>query len=108
MTNMAPNIPDSGGSNGRFSQADKDALVAFLLTLTDNRVACHSGVFDHPELVLFMGNVDAPAPTNSPVAQDIKVKLPAVGSSGLPTCFPNTGDLFAMQAFFMSIVTPVR
>ena len=107
-TNMAPNIPDSGGSNGRFSQADKDALVAFLLTLTDNRVACHSGVFDHPELIVFMGNVDAPSPINSPVAQDIKVKLPAVGSSGLPTCFPNTGDLFSMQAFFMSIVTPVR
>jgi cytochrome c peroxidase len=107
-TNLAPNIPDSGGSNGRFSQDDKDALVAFLLTLTDNRVACHSGVFDHPELVLFMGDRDAPSPTNSPAAQDIKVKLPAVGASGLGTCFPNTGSLFGdLQTFFMSIVTPV-
>jgi cytochrome c peroxidase len=107
-TNMAPNIPDSGGSNGRFSQDDKDALVAFLLTLTDNRVACHSGVFDHPELVVFLGNVDAPSPTNSPVAQDVKVKLPAVGKNGLATCFPNTGSLFGeLQSFFMSIVTPV-
>ena len=107
-TNMGPNIPDSGGSNGRFSQDDKDALVAFLLTLTDNRVACHSGVFDHPELVLFLGNQDAPASSGSPVAQDIKVKLPAVGKSGLATCFPNTGSLFGqLQNFFMSIVTPV-
>ena len=106
-TNMAPNIPDSGGSNGRFSQADKDALVAFLLTLTDNRVACHSGVFDHPELVVFLGQVDAQSPTNSPTGQDIKVKMPAVGKNGLPTCFPNTGDLFGLQAFFMSVVTPV-
>ena len=107
LTNMAPNISDSGGGNGRFSQDDKDALVAFLLTLTDNRVACHSGVFDHPELVLFLGHVDAPSPINSPAAQDVKVKLPAVGSSGLGTCFPNTGSLFGVQAFFMSMVTPV-
>jgi hypothetical protein len=92
----------------RFSQDDKDALAAFLLTLTDNRVACHSSVFDHPELVLFMGNQDVPASTGSPVAQDIKVKLPAVGKSGLSTCFPNTGSLFGqLQDFFMSIVTPV-
>jgi cytochrome c peroxidase len=110
LTNMAPNIPDSGGSNGRFSQADKDALVAFLLTLTDNRVACHSGVFDHPELVLFLGSTDAPSSTKTdrPAAQDIKVKMPAVGSGGLPTCAPNTGSLFDLQAFFMSIVTPVK
>jgi cytochrome c peroxidase len=108
-TNMAPNIPDSGGRNGRFSQDDKDALVAFLLTLTDNRVACHSGVFDHPELVLFMGNEDVPVAAGSPVARDTKVKLPAVGKSGLATCFPNTGSLFGqLQNFFMSIVTPVR
>jgi cytochrome c peroxidase len=107
-TNMGPNIPDSGGSNGRFSQDDKDALVAFLLTLTDNRVACHSGVFDHPELVLFLGNIDAQSPTNAPAGQDVKVKLPAVGKSGLATCFPNTGSLFGqLQNFFMSIVTPV-
>jgi hypothetical protein len=107
-TNMGPNIPDNGGSNGRFSQDDKDALVAFLLTLTDNRVACHSGVFDHPELILFLGNQDMPASDGSPVAQDFKVKLPAVGKNGLPTCFPNTGSLFgALQDFFMSIVTPV-
>jgi cytochrome c peroxidase len=107
-TNMGPNISDSGGSNGRFSQQDKDALVAFLLTLTDNRVACHSGVFDHPELVLFLGNVDAPASSSSPMAQDIKVKMPAVGKNGLSTCFPNTGSLFGqLQDFFMSIVTPV-
>jgi hypothetical protein len=58
--------------------------------------------------VLFLGNLDAPSPTNSPAAQDIRVKLPAVGASGLGTCFPNTGSLFGdLQTFFMSIVTPV-
>jgi cytochrome c peroxidase len=107
-TNMAPNVPNGGGHNGRFSQDEKDALVAFLLTLTDDRVACHSGVFDHPELILFLGHQDALASDGSPLAEDIRVKLPAVGKSGLATCFPNTGSLFGeLQAFFMSIVTPV-
>jgi hypothetical protein len=90
------------------TQDDKDNLVSFLLSLTDQRVACHSDVFDHPELVLFLGNQPVPAAPGSPMAQDIKVRLPAVGRNGLSTCFPNTGDLYGgLQDTLMSIVTPV-
>jgi cytochrome c peroxidase len=110
-TNLAPNIGEPHGNHNnalRLSQDEKDALVSFLLSLTDPRVACHSDVFDHPELILFLGNSPLPAAPGSPMAQDIKVRLPAVGRRGLRTCFPNTGDLYGeLQAVFMSIVTPV-
>jgi cytochrome c peroxidase len=109
-TNLAPNIGDPSSLNNALglSQDDKDALVSFLLSLTDPRVACHSDVFDHPDLVLFLGNNPVPSAPGSPMAQDIKVRLPAVGRNGLNTCFPNTGDLYGgLQDVLMSIVTPV-
>ncbi len=113
-TNLAPLNGDqntnvgNAGNTPRFSQDEKDALVAFLLTLTDPRVACHSEVFDHPELILFLGNNPVPREPGSPLAQDIKVRFPAVGRRGLATCFPNTGDLFGdLQTVFMNTVTPV-
>ncbi len=113
-TNLAPLNGDLntnvGNANNtpRFSQDEKDALVAFLLSLTDPRVACHSDVFDHPELILFLGNNPVPAEPGSLMAQDIKVRLPAVGRRGLKTCFPNTGDLHGdLQTAFMNTVTPV-
>ena len=72
-------------------------LVQFLLSLTDERVACHSGVFDHPELPLTMGQEDVANP-GTQSAKDIVRTLPAVGSRGLKglgkPCFPNSGDLF--------------
>jgi hypothetical protein len=75
-----------------------DALVAFMLTLSDYRVQCDMEPFDHPELTLFHGH--APNDIN-PVdgkADDIAVKLPAVGASGYASssgrCIPNGGDLF--------------
>lgn len=113
-TNLAPLNGDQNTTVGnrnnvpRFSQDEKDGLVAFLLSLTDPRVACHSDVFDHPELILFLGNNMVPAAPGSPMAQDIKVRFPAVGRRGLSTCFPNTGDLYGgLQDTLMSIVTPV-
>jgi hypothetical protein len=100
-----------GGGGGKglgLSQQDVDDVVNFLLSLTDNRVACHSDVFDHPELVVFLGQNPVPAAPGSLKSADIKVLLPAVGRRGLATCFPNTGELFGeLQNAFMSIVTPV-
>jgi hypothetical protein len=100
-----------GGGGGKglgLSQRDIDDVVNFLLSLTDPRVACHSDVFDHPELVLFLGQNPVPAAPGSVQSADIKVLLPAVGRRGLATCFPNTGELFGeLQSAFMSIVTPV-
>src|SRR5262249_46072145 len=98
-----------GGAQGLgLSQKDVDDVVNFLLSLTDNRVACHSDVFDHPELVLFLGQTPVPPGTNPIQSADRKVLLPAVGRRGLATCFPNTGELFGnLQSAFMSIATPV-
>jgi len=104
-------VTQSGGGGGKglgLSPQDVDDLVNFLLSLTDNRVACHSDVFDHPELVLFLGQNPVPAAAGSPKAADFKVLLPAVGRRGLATCFPNTGELFGeLQNALMSITTPV-
>jgi cytochrome c peroxidase len=98
-----------GGGNGLgLSQRDIDDVVNFLLSLTDPRVACHSDVFDHPELVLFLGQNPVPAVPGGVNSADNKVLLPAVGRRGLSTCFPNTGELFGqLQQTFMSIVTPL-
>ena len=75
---------------------NKQDLKNFLLALTDDRVLCHKGPFDHPELPLSMGHVD-PAVAGSgppfPKAEDVVRKLPAVGTGGYDTCFANDGDL---------------
>ncbi len=101
QTNLAANIGEPLGSTRRglgLSDQEMNDLVEFLLTLTDDRVACHSGVFDHPELPLVIGQRDTGQP-GTPLARDIIATLPATGKFGLKAvngeCFPNTGDLFA-------------
>ncbi|MCX7089144.1 MAG: cytochrome-c peroxidase [Methylococcales bacterium] len=75
-------------------QADKEAranLIAFLNTLTDERVVYEKAPFDHPELIIghghpgnntqvTTGNFIAPN-----VATDALVTLPAVGAEGTTT-----------------------
>jgi hypothetical protein len=108
LTQLGGGGGGGGGKGLGLSQRDIDDVVNFLLSLTDPRVACHSDVFDHPELVLFLGQNPVPATLGSVKSADIKVLLPAVGRRGLATCFPNTGELFGeLQSVFMSIVTPV-
>jgi cytochrome c peroxidase len=79
------------------TEAEIDDVVQFLLALSDERVACHSNVFDHPELPLPMGQMDV-AERGSQHARDIVRTLPAVGQGGLAgigkPCFPNSGALF--------------
>ncbi len=72
--NLDPDIVGIPGLQG--SPTAKDALVEFLLTLTDERVRNESAPFDHPQLILPNGAQDS-----SP-AQDITLVLPAVGSVG--------------------------
>jgi mono/diheme cytochrome c family protein len=95
-SNLDPAI-GSGGAAGTtglgLSEEEMDDVIQFLLSLTDQRVACHSGVFDHPQLPLVIGQRDSPA-SGSNRAKDIVATLPAVGASGLNVCLPNTGDLF--------------
>jgi hypothetical protein len=101
----------SGGGGGgglSLSDTDIDDVVNFLLSLTDPRVACHADIFDHPELVLFMGQNQVPAAPGSLKSADVRMLLPATGRGGLARCFPNTGELFGeLQSAFTSIVTPV-
>ncbi|WP_243313971.1 hypothetical protein [Fundidesulfovibrio agrisoli] len=66
----------------------KDALVAFLLTLTDPRVKNEAAPFDHPQLFLVVaapGNDTAVACTATQIEQgacDQFVELPATGLNG--------------------------
>jgi cytochrome c peroxidase len=94
--NLAPGIGSNTNTANNalgLSEDNIDDLVQFLLALTDDRVACHADVFDHPELPLVLGHRATPR-TGSNRAKDIVATLPAVGKQGLQNCFPNTGDLF--------------
>lgn len=110
-SNVDTNIKDSGLS---FSADDKAALVAFLKSLTDNRVACHAAPFDHPSLPLSLGHVEnfnggAAGPGDGTRGTDQVKTLPATGANGLTDngkpCFPNSGNLFGeTQTIFQSIL----
>lgn len=76
-----------------------DALVAFMLTVTDPRVQCDQAPFDHPELTVFNGHTSHVGHRDGR-ADDITFVLPAVGADGYAGgpnarfCIPNAGDLF--------------
>ncbi|MCC7463404.1 MAG: hypothetical protein IT480_13205 [Gammaproteobacteria bacterium] len=84
------------------TEAQVDALVAFMLTLTDPRVQCDSGPFDHPSLSIRHGHYAFDKFPKDGRADDITFKLPAVGAAGYSTrsgyCLPNKGNLFAPGA----------
>jgi cytochrome c peroxidase len=93
-------------TNRSFNQQDVSDLVAFLKSLTDNRVACHAGPFDHPALPLSNGYTGVLL-SDGRTAEAIST-LPATGISGLTAegkpCFPNAGNLFGdMQAVFTAV-----
>jgi hypothetical protein len=80
-----------------------DDIIEFLKALTDERVQCDEAPFDHPELLVPVGQ--KPFDDNADNrADDIVFQLPEVGASGYDPasglCIPNAGDLFAegMQA----------
>ncbi len=101
-SNLHPDIGDKFNADDPttnaaldLSDAEMEDVVQFLLALTDERVACHAGIFDHPELALPMGH-SGKARRGTQIAEDIIGMLPAVGKRGLGAgnCFPNSGDLF--------------
>src|SRR2546423_13363041 len=69
------------------SDADKAALVAFLKSLTDDRVRYEKTPFDHPSLKVPNGhkgdNVTVQS-TDGIKASDDFLAVPAVGAAGLP------------------------
>jgi cytochrome c peroxidase len=112
----APVTPGMGGSNADpnvqplgLTAQEQGQLVAFLQSLTDRRVACHSAPFDHPGLTLANGQLPqdrSPADGN---ADDIILNLPAVGAGGFASCAGlfdqlNAGDLFVSSPAFMTLI----
>ena len=63
-----------------------DALVAFLESLTDERVLYRRAPFDHPQLFVPIGHPGGRLSTtdanNDGLAEDIMVEIPAVGAEG--------------------------
>ena len=58
--------------------AEQAALVAFLKSLTDDRVRYDRAPFDHPQLFITNG----PKSTNGDTASDTLIEIPAVGAAG--------------------------
>ncbi|OAN17949.1 hypothetical protein A3K86_03255 [Photobacterium jeanii] len=77
------------------TEYEQQALVAFMKSLTDERVRCDQAPFDHPSLTFHAGHYDADSDGDGR-ADDKWVTYEAVGASGLPSdkCWKNSGDLF--------------
>jgi hypothetical protein len=70
---------------------EKDALVAFLNALTDDRVRTQQAPFDHPELLVPDGERGDTTPVKtdaSGTAADDFLQVPAVGAAGGPPLAP--------------------
>ena len=120
-SNLDVNIGDPGNRTGGLglSVAERASLVAFLKSLTDDRVSCHAGPFDHPELPLSVGHPSGIAgQANGARAVDLRVLFPATGKAGLSAeqdgsglplpCFPNSGSLFGqLQTVFAQIAPAI-
>jgi cytochrome c peroxidase len=77
VDNLNPFIAEIGFLRGNLGA--KQDMVAFLLTLTDERVRQEMAPFDHPQLFLPNGH-DA----GQPGMPDQMIELPAVGAGGRP------------------------
>lgn len=73
----------------QFSDKNRADLVAFLKTLTDDRVRYEKAPFDHPEISIPHGHMGDSAttiagnPLNANLAKDEYLLIPAVGANGL-------------------------
>lgn len=64
------------------SATEKADLVAFLKSLTDERVRWERAPFDHPQLLIPHGHKKNPDLQHPESAQDLFLKIPAVGKDG--------------------------
>lgn len=64
------------------TETQKADLVAFLKSLTDERVRWERAPFDHPQLSVPHGHIDSAGEHNAKLAQDILLNVPAVGKLG--------------------------
>ena len=86
INDLSPDITPLGLSDG-----EKDDLVAFLKSLTDERVRYRRAPFDHPQLVIpngQQGDTKSIANDGTGKAVDLLLELPATGRNG-GRAFPN-------------------
>ena len=79
LGDLSPNINPLG-----LDETQRSDLVAFLKTLTDERVRCEQAPFDHPEIRLPEGSTASNAPGAPTQAEDQITRIPAVGAGGRP------------------------
>ena len=63
---------------------EQDALVAFLKSLTDDRVRCSRAPFDHPELLIPDGHKPDVVKKDGRLADKLRTLQP-VGAGGMPS-----------------------
>lgn len=96
-------VPASGSNlhpqifNRNLTPQQRSDLVAFMKSLTDDRVRCHAAPFDHPELKVSNGaNPNASLAVDGKAA-DIILTVGATGQNGIaaPKCakMPNVGSV---------------
>jgi len=69
----------------QITAAEKADLVAFLKSLTDERVRWEKAPFDHPQLLVPNGHDAAADPLHPEQAKDLFLKIPAIGKNGRGT-----------------------
>ncbi len=79
LGDLSPNIHPLG-----LDATQKANLVAFLKTLTDERVRCESAPFDHPQILLPEGSTSSSSAGDATQAQGLTTDIPAVGLGGRP------------------------
>ena len=84
QNDLDPDIRELG-----LSESQKQALVAFMLALTDERVEYEKAPFDHPQLFIPYGHLGddylvVPTLDDPLVAEDLFLEIPAVGAAGGP------------------------
>jgi hypothetical protein len=71
--------------NTQFIDQEKADLVAFLKTLTDERVRWERAPFNHPELQVPHGHEQGDNPLGPDLAKDSYLYVPVVGKNGRST-----------------------
>lgn len=76
------NVSRANHETLNLSTSDVNDLVAFMKTLTDERVRWEQAPFDHPSLVITNGTVGDENKLNANVLKEQTILLPAVGAKG--------------------------
>ncbi|MDO8587929.1 MAG: cytochrome c peroxidase [Armatimonadota bacterium] len=92
-------LNDNTSGGGAFNDDEKDAIVDFLLSLTDERVKFAKAPFDHPEVFV---PVDGTAPDNTGgraafLADARFLHVPEVGAAGHAGPLPNFLGVLSVQ-----------